>query len=132
LFDVFRFMPGWLHLALLIGFVCATLYPLWRALAAIRRPGIAQARRRLERASGLAHRPLAALADRLASGSGDPEATALWHAHQSRMAAATRRLLIGVPHAGLAAIDPFGLRAALVLVLLVAAIGAGDQWSARL
>ena len=38
-----------------------------------RPPHRASARRRIERASGLAHRPLAALEDRLASGGDDPE-----------------------------------------------------------
>src|SRR5437660_1416427 len=117
--DLFRLLPGWLHAALLAGFALAILVFLGRAAWRLRPPGIAAARRRLERASGLEHRPLTALADRLAGGGNDPQAAALWAAHRTRMAAATRRLRIGLPEAGLAAIDPFALRAALVLLLLI-------------
>jgi uncharacterized protein (TIGR02302 family) len=130
--DLFRFLPGWLHAALLALFAGGVLAALGRAAWRIRPPGIAASRRRLERASNLAHRPLTALADRLAGGGNDPAAAALWQAHLARMAATTRRLRIGMPAAGLAASDPFALRAALALVLLIAAIGAGEQWDARL
>src|SRR5882762_927797 len=91
LFDLFRLLPGWLHLILLVLFGGAAAYALARGLWAIRRPGIAVARRRLERASGLVHRPLTALSDRLASDP-DPAAAALWQAHRARMEASTRRL----------------------------------------
>src|ERR1700716_3360020 len=77
--DFFRRLPGW---------VPPALPPAWPW----RRPGVAAARRRLERPSGLAHRPLTALADRLAGDGNDPQAAALWAAHRTRMAAATRRL----------------------------------------
>ena len=130
--DLLRRLPGWLHAALLAGFAGGILWVLGRLIWRLRRPGVAAARRRLERASGLAHRPLTALADRLAGGGNDADAAALWEAHRARMAAATRRLRIGVPAAGLAAIDPFALRAALVLVLMIVTVGAGDQWDTRL
>jgi uncharacterized protein (TIGR02302 family) len=130
--DLFRFLPGWLHAALLAVFAVAFLVALVRAAWQIRPPGIAASRRRLERASGLSHRPLTALADRLAGSGGDAAAAALWQAHLARMAAATRRLRVGRPASALAALDPMGLRALLTLVLLIAAIGAGEQWDARL
>ncbi|HEX3500261.1 MAG TPA: TIGR02302 family protein, partial [Stellaceae bacterium] len=130
--DLFRLLPGWLHAALLVAFAGATLFVLGRAAWRIRPPGIAASRRRLERASGLTHRPLTALADNLASAGNDPAAAALWQAHLVRMAAATRRLRVGRPASALAVLDPFALRAVLTLVLLIAAIGAGEQWDARL
>src|SRR5207302_3110862 len=122
----------WLHSALLALFALGMIAALARTALTVRRAGIGAARRRLERASGLAHRPLTALSDRLARSGSDPAATALWRAHRARMAAATRRLRIGIPAAGLAAIDPMALRAALALLLLVSAIGAGEQWQVRL
>jgi uncharacterized protein (TIGR02302 family) len=130
--DLFRLLPGWLHATLLAAFAVAFLVAFCRAAWQVRPPGIAAARRRLERASGLSHRPLTALADRLAGSSGDPAAAALWQAHLARMAAATRRLRVGRPASALAALDPLALRALLTLVLLVAAIGAGEQWDMRL
>jgi len=90
------------------------------------------ARRRIENASGLSHRPLTALEDRLVGGANDPAAASLWQAHQARMAEEARRLRIGAPVAGLARRDPYALRAALGLLLLIAAIDAGGDWSQRL
>jgi uncharacterized protein (TIGR02302 family) len=130
--DLFRLLPGWLHAALLAAFAGALLFALFRAAVGLRPPGIAASRRRLERVSGLSHRPLTALADRLVGSAGDPAAAALWQAHLARMAAATRRLRVGRPASALAALDPMGLRALLTLVLLIAVIAAGEQWDARL
>ncbi|MBV9523101.1 MAG: TIGR02302 family protein [Alphaproteobacteria bacterium] len=131
LLDVFPRLPGQLHAALLVLFAAAFLVALARALRPLRLPAIAAAQRRIEQASGLPHRPLTALTDRLAGGN-DPAAAALWQAHRARMALATRRLRIGIPAAGLAARDPFGLRSALLLLLVIAAIAAGTQWEPRL
>ena len=62
----------------------------------------------------------------------DPQATQLWDAHQLRMRALVRRLRVGTPAAGLAARDPWGLRAVLALLLLIGAVDAGDDWRDRL
>jgi uncharacterized protein (TIGR02302 family) len=131
LFDLFRVLPGWLHAGILVVFAGALVWALLR-LFRLRPPGIAQARRRLEQASGLLHRPLTSLSDQLVGGGSDPATVALWRLHRERMERETRRLRIGVPAGGLAATDPRGLRAALALVLVVAAFGAGDQWRMRL
>ncbi|MGH7063621.1 MAG: TIGR02302 family protein, partial [Stellaceae bacterium] len=56
----------------------------------------------------------------------------LWEAHQRRMAAAIRHLRVGLPRAGLAAHDPWGLRAVLAILLLVGAVDAGGEWHDRL
>src|SRR5260221_6888996 len=95
--DVFRRLRGWLHAALLAAFAGGILWALGRLAWRLRRPDVAAARRRLERASGLAHRPLTALADRLAGDGNDPQAAALWAPHRTRMAAATRRPRLGPP-----------------------------------
>jgi uncharacterized protein (TIGR02302 family) len=132
LFDLPPLLPGWLHLALLVVVVALLAAAVWTALGRIRLPGHAEARRRLETASGLAHRPLAALEDRLASGTHDPASLALWELHQARMAETAAGLKVGVPAAGLARRDPFALRMALGLVLLLGAIDAGRDWPDRL
>ncbi len=111
-------LPPALHAALLGALTVAELGLLVRAVRRIRAPGQAELDRRLERASGLSHRPLAALADRPASAGAD----ALWVAHLLRAARAVRGLRSGWPHPGLAVRDPLALRAALI-VGLVAAIG---------
>src|SRR5215472_6229107 len=131
LFEIFDWLPGWLHAAILALLAVGLVLGLYRAARLFRLPGTAAARRRIERASGLEHRPLSALADRLAAG-GDPATAALWARHRARMAEAATGLRIGVPAAGLAARDPYALRGALVLLLLIGIIGAGTQWDSRL
>ncbi len=132
LFDIPTRLPAWGHwLLLATALVLLTL----AVLDGMRRfswPSRDDARRRLELASRLDHRPLTAIEDKLAGGSDDPGAAALWRAHQERMAAAARQLKVGAPEAGLLRRDPFALRVALALLLLIGAIDAGDDWAVRL
>lgn len=136
LFDVLPSLPTWAHVAVLAVFAAALLWFGVRAVRQFAMPDEAAARRRLEQASGLAHRPLSAVDDVLASGAGDPDAQALWRLHQRRMAAAIRRLRVGWPAPGLARRDPWSLRGALLLALVIAtAIGwrdAGERLSRAL
>lgn len=126
-------LPGTWHLGLLVLFLGALGWAAWRGFVGFRAPGAEQAERRLERQSGLPHRPLAALADRpAAAGAGDPSSLALWRAHQARAAAALRRLRVGPPRPGLAARDPRALRAALLLALVAAFTIAGPEAPERL
>jgi hypothetical protein len=113
-------LPGWLHALALLGFALVLVPPLRRAVISLRTPGAEAADRRLERASGLKHRPLAALQDRPATEG--TEGAALWAAHQSRMAALVTQLRVGLPRPGLAARDRMALRGGL-LVALAAALG---------
>ncbi|MBV9814153.1 MAG: TIGR02302 family protein [Alphaproteobacteria bacterium] len=131
LFDVLPSLPGFAHAAILIGFGAAFASGLAVAFGRARIPNGGAARRRIEQASGLRHRPLQALADR-PSGLLDTASTALWEAHRRRMEAAARHLRIGLPHAGFAARDPWGLRSVLAILLLLGAIDAGSDWRDRL
>jgi uncharacterized protein (TIGR02302 family) len=127
LVDVLPELNPWLHGAVLALFGIGFAIALVRGIGTIRLPSLAGARRRLETANQLRHRPLTALQDRPAGG--DVASRALWQAHLARMAAQVRVLKIGVPEAGLASRDPIGLRAGLVLGLLVAGLFAGlDGW----
>lgn len=119
----------WLLLALTLAALIGAAFLSFRRFAW---PSRDDAMRRLETASRLAHRPLTAIEDRLAGGKADAASAALWRAHQERMALAARRLRIGPPMAGLVRRDPFALRVALALLMLLGAIDAGGDWSARL
>jgi uncharacterized protein (TIGR02302 family) len=131
LFDV----PAWLSsggAAALLGLaVAALIATLALAVRDLRLPTRKAAQRRLETASGLTHRPLAALDDTLAS-SDDPATVALWHEHQARMAAVARDLRVGAPRAGLLRRDPYALRFALGLLLLLGVIDASGDAPARI
>ena len=131
LFDLLSLLSGVLHAAFLLGFGVALVVAIVAVTRRITLPDPVAARRRIEIASRLEHRPLQALADR-PSAALDSQAARLWQAHRQRMEAATRRLRIGVPAAGLAAIDPLGLRALLAMLLLIGAVDAGADWRDRL
>lgn len=131
LFDVLPLLPGWLHALVLAGFAISAVLLLVRGLLGLRLPSVREARHRLERDNALAHHPLEALADRLPPDAGhDPAALRLWQAHQRRMAAAVRRLRVGIPEPGLPARDPWGVRAAVLLLLVIGLAGTwhADPW----
>ena len=130
LLDLPRQLPAALHILLLLGFAAALGLAGWRAFRGFVPPGGAAAERRLERESGLRHRPLTALADRPAGD--DPAALALWRVHQQRAAAQIGRLRIGLPRPGLPARDPRALRAAVVVGLVAAVVIAGGELGERL
>ena len=133
LFDLLPGLPGLAHAALLALFAVAFVAAAAWGVHAARRggwPDTSAARRRIEQASGLPHRPLQALGDR-PSAPLDEDARLLWAAHQRRMAAALRRLRVGWPVAGLARRDPWGIRSILAILLLLAVIDAGADWRDR-
>ncbi|MGZ8321990.1 MAG: TIGR02302 family protein [Rhodoplanes sp.] len=96
-------------------------------LARVRFPSIAEGLRRLDRNSGLAHRPATAAADTIAAPQSDPWSLALWQSHIARSLSAAGALRAGWPAPHLPMRDPAALRA-LVLILGVATFfAAGDQ-----
>ena len=105
---------------------------LWNARH-FRLPDAAAAVARLERESGLSFHPLTALRDRLAVG--EPS---LWAAHQARMGLEISRVRLARPHIDFAKRDPFALRNALMLLLVVAFVlrggpgGFGVGWGGML
>ncbi len=134
LFDLLPALPGEAHAGMLAAFAVAFAgAAAWgaRAAASGAWPDRDAARRRIEQASGMSHRPLQALADRPSS-SLDAPAAALWEAHRRRMMALARRLRVGWPAASLARRDPWGMRSVLTILLLLGAIDAGGDWRDRL
>lgn len=132
LLDLLPALPGWLHFLILAGFVAAlgaTSALLVRRLAV---PRPAEARHRLERDSGLDHRPLSSLDDRLATPSDDAEARVLWRAHRQRLKAQLERLRVKLPRPGVAVADPLALRALVVLILVVGVSVGHADWPRRL
>jgi hypothetical protein len=96
----------------------------------LRQPGAAAIDRRIEAASGLAHRPLADLDD--APEIENELAMAIWQAHQRRVAASLASSRAGVIAPQAASRDPFALRGFLVLLVLTGAVVAGPLAPARL
>lgn len=126
LLDLLPLLPGWLHAAALAGFAAALAASAW-PLARLRWPARDAARCRLERDSGLAHRPLGALEDRLAAGDADPVAAALWRRHLARLRERMPPVALRLPSPGMAGHEPWGLRAGVLLMLVIGlAVGARD------
>lgn len=129
---VLPLLPGWLHLLVLVLLAAGFLFGLWRGVRGFRLPEMQAMRRRLERDSDLPHRPLSSLDDLQATGYEDASTRTLWRIHRKRMIRNLRHLRVRPPRASLAGVDPLGLRALLALLLVIAAVGAGDEWRARL
>jgi uncharacterized protein (TIGR02302 family) len=128
LFDILPDLSGWLHIGILAGFGVALAGSAFLAWHGFRRPTGADAKRRLERESGLDHRPLTAIEDKLALGGGDPYAEALWRAHWERVRAKVKNLRVGAPRPRVAARDPLALRGLVLILLVFAGIVAwGDE-----
>lgn len=132
LFDLWRLVPGWLHLGALVLFGAGVVVALVHGLRRVTMPGEAEAIRRLETASGLEHRPLSLLNDRPATTAGDQLALGLWRVHRQRMAERAGWLRVGMASPRLARHDPLGFRAALLLVLVIAMVAAGGDSGNRL
>jgi len=130
LLDVPASLPPWPRLGLLTVSLLAAAILLARGLRRIVRPNPALADRRLETASGLRHRPLAALGDRPVEPT--PEAEALWQVHLARLAAQVSRLRVGRPRPGLAARDGWALRGGLLVALVACFVVAGPETLPRL
>ena len=102
-----------------------------RAMLRIELPRAGDAERRLERDSGLAHRPFATLRDRPA-GTPDPSHAEFWRLHQARAEIALSSLSLAPPRPDLPRHDPYALRAGAVLLLAAGLIVAGPRAGARL
>ncbi|RFB89839.1 TIGR02302 family protein [Rhizobium leguminosarum bv. trifolii] len=116
-FGVFRSVPDWLRILLLIAFAAAVLVSLL-PLRGLRWPGVAEADRMLEERNGLSHQPVTVQEDEPAFDT--PFAQALWREHQTRMAEKIAALDAGLPRPDIAAHDRFALRAVPALLLVTA------------
>nr|MBC8158788.1 DUF4175 family protein [Alphaproteobacteria bacterium] len=127
LFDLLPRLPAWFHAGFLVLLAIGLLGALIFAFRGLVVPPHEIARRRIEHDSGLDHRPLAAMEDDLAGGYDDHIAQSLWQIHRARLARRSDQLRLSLPVGGLARLDPWAIRAALILVLVVGFVsGPGD------
>lgn len=121
--DLLRFvLLGVLGLALVAAILWATRTP---------RPSREDGMKRVEKASNLEGRPLAALDD-APFDTTSPQGLALWQAHQASMADKVKRLAAGLPAPRTEVFDRWALRAPVLLLLVVAFFVAGPQRSERI
>ncbi len=124
-------LPDWGRYGLGLVFLVALAAAL-KPLYGVRWPGRDDALRRIERTSGLRHRPLATLDDQIADPAAGPETRRLWQEHRARLLAGLRRLRAGPPRSHLPARDPYALRNALAIGLIAVLALGGWNWRDRL
>src|SRR6266853_2358890 len=96
-------------------------------LLMLRVPSRAEGLRRLDRNSGLPHRPATAIADEIAAPTQDSYSVALWRAHIERALRAAKTLRAGTPMPRLALRDPFAVRALVVVLVVATFFAAGGE-----
>jgi uncharacterized protein (TIGR02302 family) len=101
------------------------LYPLIRFRWPTREEGLG----RLDRGTGVRHRPATALTDTLATQ--DPVTLALWQAQRERTLASLKRIRAGLPSPRLAIHDPWALRALVIVMMAATYVAAGDERTMR-
>jgi len=122
-------LPVWLRVIFLIGFLAALIWSA-RGLLDIRWPSRAEALARVERDSGVDHRPLTAFEDELSLGGEDPASRALWDLHKKRTSAALAQMKAKRPDPQAFRLDPFAFRVAAVMLLVVGYMSSGaDRWA---
>jgi len=108
--------------------VIVALIPLIR----LRMPGVPEGLRRLDRESGLRHRPATAMADALAVTPQDPYSLALWKAHRERAQQAVRSFRAALPSPRIARRDPYALRSLVLLACIATFFAAGGDRMRRI
>jgi uncharacterized protein (TIGR02302 family) len=94
-------------------------------LLGFRWPSRQDALTRLDRGTGIRHRPATTLTDTLTTQ--DPVAVALWQEQRERTLASIKRIRAGLPAPRLPLHDPWALRALIVVLMVATFIAAGDE-----
>jgi uncharacterized protein (TIGR02302 family) len=128
---MWAWLPPWGRLAGLAVFFLLAAAVFSRFLI-LRMPSRADALKRLDANSGLAHRPATAMDDKMAAPVPDAHATILWRAHVERALRAANRLNAGLPAPKLSFRDPFALRALVLVLVMATFIAAGEDRMKRL
>ncbi len=123
-------LPRWGRIAGVIAFGIAIAVSLAR-LAALRVPARAERLGRLDRDSGLAHRPATSLDDSLANGDNDPATAALWDLHRKRAEIAAAKLSVASPSPRMVDRDRYAIRAGAIVALVATGFIAGPEKYAR-
>lgn len=119
------FVARAIGIALFVLLAIGALLPLIRFRWPTREAALA----RLDRGTGIRHRPATALTDTLATK--DPISQALWQAQRERTLASLKRIRAGLPSPRLVIHDPWALRALVMVMLVASYVAAGDERTMR-
>ncbi len=124
-------LPQTAHALALAAFGVALGFAL-RPLLSIRWPDANQALRYLETRADLPHRPASSYADTLDASLRSPETLGIWRRHKERLRALLKKLRPAWPVSRVRERDPYALRAALTMCLVVAFLWSGVDAPERL
>jgi uncharacterized protein (TIGR02302 family) len=91
-----------------------------------------EALQRLDRDSGLKHRPISTADDQIANQGNDPTTRALWEVYRRRLDTTVRQVQVAPPAPRMVDRDPYALRALALLMLVAAGFVAGSDKEGRL
>ena len=132
LFDLLPSLPGAVHSLLLVGLTMYWIYGAVDVVRAIRWPDDDAIYHRIEQSSDLPHRPLTSLRDQMVERPADPAQLEWWHYHQARLKQSLRQLTVGLPRYGFAPSDPYAIRSAILLLVMIGVIHAGRDIENRM
>jgi len=132
LFLAFSWLGLWLMLpplgrAIGVGVFFLLTAAAFAPLLLVRLPKKDEALRRLDRNSGLPHRPATTVSDDLAVDSNDSFAVTLWHTHMERALRAAKTLRAGLPSPRLATHDPYAIRGLVAILVVASFFAAGSE-----
>ena len=123
-------VPRWGRVAGTLVFGAGLLACLWGAIR-FRLPTRPELLARLDRDSGIAHRPATTIGDAIANQQADASTSVLWDLHLRRARAMVSRLKVSPPSPGLPARDRYALRAGALVAVAAAGFIAGPEKYAR-
>ena len=124
-------LPQTAHTLALAGFGIGFGLAL-RPVLSVRWPDSTQALRYLEKRADLPHRPASSYKDTLDPSLRSPETLGIWRRHKERLQALLKKLRPAWPVSHVRERDPYALRAALVMCLVVAFLWSGVDAPERL
>jgi uncharacterized protein (TIGR02302 family) len=128
---IFNISPSWLKITIILVLTIPLLIAIIK-LCEFRFPNQKAAFERLDRDSGLPHRPLATALDAQALGAQDSTSSALWGLHQQRAEKLLSKLSLKLPQSALSGIDPKALRIGAIIAAFASFFVAGSDWKLRL
>ena len=131
LLGIWQGLPYAAHVALLATFGLA-LAAAFVPMARTPWPDRDAALRRIEKTSGLGHRPASSYEDTLTASAGDPTTKSIWAAHRDRLLKLLGRMEVDGPHPRTDRLDPFAFRALMALALSLLFAFTGERTYDRL
>lgn len=132
-FDLFRYLPNFVHFLMLTLFLAAALLSLRGTGAGWVLPSQGAAARRLEAANAVQHFPYEALTAEPVYPQQDSAVKTLWQRHQStRTPGATKAAATAAQFSSINGSDPYYARIGISLLLLLAVVTGRDELGARL